>query len=542
MKQNLLLVTEHYPCGTQESFLETEIEYLKELYRVHVITTDTDRLMTRTLPKDVIFSRPSEKVSGFKRFFIRLSCLFSRGYLEERRLAKAAGKFTPAFRKHTLDMLVKSKLLYNYIRSLDFFQREEPLLVYSANFNDYLYGLCCLKNFSDDIRVVTRCHNANMYSPRSGKRRETLNELVNQSIDAVYFTSDHSRQLYLQNFAAPGTDPEKFRVARMGVPAQELLPLSPLPEFSLRVVTCCAMEADKRLPLIIDALSGLNSGCVEWIHIGTGSKRQEITAYAQQKLAGKNGVRYKFFGKMSRNEIDRYYRENYVDLFLSVSLSESVPTAMMQAMSHGIFVAATNVDGVSDVVDNENGMLLPANATPEQLSRALDAFCRISKESIAKKGRLAYCSWQEKFDAEKNCADFAATLARISGQTDEEITAQWKEAHSKALEMENRPRSIFEPLQTPASQAGIHEMPVSFIESLKEDGLLTEADPLPPEKPAEPEEEPLSFEEPAGEEEDARLTPEAEAALPDEILEVLDPGARPKEENSPEETQKTSEN
>ena len=83
---------------------------------------------------------------------------------------------------------------------------------------------------------------------------------------------------------------------------------------------------------------------------------------------------------------------------------------------------------------------------------------------------------------------------------------------------------------------------MSFIESLKEDGLLTEADPLPPEKPAEPEEEPLSFEEPAGEEEDARLTPEAEAALPDEILEVLDPGARPKEENSPEEAQKTSEN
>ena len=50
MKQNLLLITEHYPCGTQEGFLESEIEYLKELYRVHVITTDTDRLMTRALP------------------------------------------------------------------------------------------------------------------------------------------------------------------------------------------------------------------------------------------------------------------------------------------------------------------------------------------------------------------------------------------------------------------------------------------------------------------------------------------------------------
>ena len=98
MKQNLLLVTEHYPCGTQEGFLENEIEYLKELYRVHVITTDTDRLMTRALPKGVVFSRPAETVSGLRRFWTRVCCLFSRGYLEERRLAKKQGKFTPAFR------------------------------------------------------------------------------------------------------------------------------------------------------------------------------------------------------------------------------------------------------------------------------------------------------------------------------------------------------------------------------------------------------------------------------------------------------------
>ena len=113
MKQNLLLVTEHYPCGTQEGFLENEIEYLKELYRVHVITTDTARLMTRALPKGVVFSRPAETVSGLRWFWTRVRCLFSRGYLEERRLAKKQGRFTPGFRRHTRDMLVKSRLLYD---------------------------------------------------------------------------------------------------------------------------------------------------------------------------------------------------------------------------------------------------------------------------------------------------------------------------------------------------------------------------------------------------------------------------------------------
>lgn len=550
MKQNLLLVTEHYPCGTQEGFLESEIEYLKELYRVHVITTDTDRLMTRALPKGVVFSRPAEKVSGLRRFWTRLRCLFSRGYLEERKAAKAQGRFTPAFRKHTLNMLVKSRLLYDYIRNLDFFQREEPLLIYSANLNDYLYGLCCLKSYSDDIRVVARCHNANMFNPRSGRRRDTLNHIVNQSVDALYFASEHARQLYLENFSDHDIDPDKLRVARLGVPGQEREDLAPLPDFYLRIVTCCPMEDSKRLPFLIDALSMVRSGGVEWIHIGSGSKRQEIQDYAQKQLGDKNGVRYKFFGKMSREEIYRYYRENYVDLFLSVSLSENVPTAMMEAMANRIFVAAVNVDGVSDVVDNENGVLFPSSATAEQLSRAIDAFARIPKVQIAAKGRRAFRSWQEKFDAESNCAGFAETLALLSGQTPEDIAAQRREAHSKALEMERRRPSVFEPLQTPASAAGIHEMPVSFMESLKEDGILSEEEPIPLEEPEEtPEDAPA--EEPP-EDIPAEAPPEGplpaeapEEPLAQEVLELLEevlpqePGTPPEPaepEESPEES------
>lgn len=504
MKQNLLLVTEHYPCGTQESFLENEIEYLSQLFRVHIITTDTDRLMTRALPKGVVFSRPAESVSGIKRLMTRLRCLVSRGYIEECRNAKSQGKLTSAFRRHTLDVLVKSRLLYDYIRNLDFFQREEPLLIYSANLNNYLYGLCCLKDYADDIHVVARCHNANMFDPRSGRRRDTLNGIINSAVDAIYFASEHSRQLYLNNFCSKDVDPEKLRVARLGVPGQKREDLEPLPDFYLRIVTCCPMEADKRLPLIIDALSGINTGCVEWVHIGTGSQRQKIMEYAEKQLGGKTGVRYKFFGKMSREEIYRYYRENYVDLFLSVSEAESVPTAMMEAMANRIFVAATKVDGVSDVVDNENGMLLPASPEAEQLSRAIESLCRISKDHIAQKGMRAYQCWKEKFDAEKNCRDFAETLALLSGQTPEEIAAVREETRVQE-EKAQRPRSVFDPLQTPAARADIHEMPVSFIQSLEEDGLLQTEKDVPLE-PAEPEfsEEPSEgsdFSEPVPDEE-----------------------------------------
>ena len=469
MKQNLLIVTEHYPCGTQESFLENEIQELKKLYKVHVISLDTERLMSQSLPKDVVFYRPAEKVSGLKRFLTRLSCRFSRGYKEETAIAKEEGRLTPVYQKRLLASLVKSRLLYDYIRSQDLFEREEPLLIYSANFNDYLYGLCCLKDFSDDIRVVARCHNANMFNPRTGARRETLNGVINRRVDAVYFTSEHSRQLYLDNFVQTGEDVSRFRVARLGVPGQEREQLDPLPEFFLRVVTCSPTEKDKRLKLLVDALARVQGGCIEWVHIGDGSEQQELVSYAKSVLAEKKGIRCRFLGKLTRREIYRYYRETYIDMFLSVSISESVPTAMMEAMANHIFVAATNVDGVSAVVDNDNGMLLPANVTAEQLGLALDGFCRISKERIAQKGERAYQSWKENFDAEKNCRLFAEQLARLSGQTEGEIAGERAEAEHKP-EGKDAP----EPLSMPAARANIREMPVSFRESLEADGLIIE--------------------------------------------------------------------
>lgn len=532
MKQNLLIVTEHYPCGTQESFLENEIEELKKLFRVHVVTLDTERQMSQKLPKDVVFDRPAEKSGGLKRAFLRMACRFSNGYKQEAALAKAEGRFTPAYQKHLLNTLVKSRLIYNYIRSQELFEQEAPLLIYSSNFNDYLYGLCCLKEYAEDIRVVSRCHNANMFNPRTGKRRETMNGAINRLVDAVYFASEHSRQLYLDNFVEPGEDISKFQVARIGVPGQEREPLDPLPEFFLRIVTCSPTEPDKRLKLVADALTQVTGGCIEWVHIGTGSMQQELMDYAKEKLQDRKGIRCRFLGRLTREEIYQYYRDNYVDLMLSVSAAESVPTAMMEAMANRIFVAATNVDGVSAVVDNDCGMLLPADVTAGQLAKALDGFCRISKESIARKGERAYRAWQEKFDAAGNCRLFAERLAVLSGQSTEEIEGERREAEEK----KNAPRaSVFSPLQTPAARADIHEMPLSFRESLKADGLLSESDALeePPFQTGAPEEEdlseqdaslpdgffpeepPVGMEEPEPSEEPAEPAPEEPAGEPD---------------------------
>ena len=97
--------------------------------------------------------------------------------------------------------------------------------------------------------------------------------------------------------------------------------------------------------------------------------------------------------------------------FISVSISESVPTAMMEAMANHIFVVATEVDGVRDGQQPKRYVDAAGHHAAEQLKTVLEGLCRISKENIEKKSKAAYQYWQEHLNADINCDAFAAVAS-----------------------------------------------------------------------------------------------------------------------------------
>lgn len=437
--QNLLLVTEHYPCSNQESFLETEIPYLARFFNVHVITRDTDQMMSRILPSGVTFSRPVAHGGKLWKFWLRVGCRMSRAYRLERRQAQEEGRWNRQEASHTLDALVDSELMRRYVLSLPLLQDDRPLVIYSANFNNYLYGLCRIKEIGPDIHVTARCHRANMFDPVTGERRETLNQITNERLDAVYFTSEERRNTYVHHFT-DGTSGGKYRVAPLGVPGPEILLEPPEEDYLLRIVTCSPIEEDKRLSLLIEAISAMKVGCLEWVHIGDGSQREAVLELARQKLENKPGIRYEFLGSMNQQERYAYYAEHSLDVFLSVSRSESVPSMMLEAMANHIFVCATDVDGVSDVVSNETGLLMPADPTVEQLTAFLEMLCSMDKDKFDARAQMGYQCWQQWYNAEVNCLDFARELSTVENiQPDEEPEPKkrfvsWKPEEQKAAE------------------------------------------------------------------------------------------------------------
>jgi glycosyltransferase involved in cell wall biosynthesis len=115
---------------------------------------------------------------------------------------------------------------------------------------------------------------------------------------------------------------------------------------------------------------------------------------------------------MANEAILSTYRERPFDLFVNVSSSEGVSVAIMEAMSCGIPVVATKVGGTSEIVSDQNGVLLPKDPTPVQIAETLWETLR-DPFGLAKKRQASLVTWQEHFNAATNFDAFARRIRSL---------------------------------------------------------------------------------------------------------------------------------
>lgn len=87
-----------------------------------------------------------------------------------------------------------------------------------------------------------------------------------------------------------------------------------------------------------------------------------------------------------QSDISAYYR--VLDIFVLPSLSEGLPNAVLEAMSFGIPVICTSVGGVPEVIDGDNGILVPANDHQALAGKMIELLVSEGKRvNLGKKGR-----------------------------------------------------------------------------------------------------------------------------------------------------------
>lgn len=221
--------------------------------------------------------------------------------------------------------------------------------------------------------------------------------------DVLLPISDHAAR-YLRD-TYPWRDRSPIVVSRLGTIDRGQRPAHPETGI-VTVVSCSSVSAVKRVDLIAAAMKYVAASVpVRWVHFGDGPLMVQLSDLVRRISSARLAVELR--GQAANEEIMRFYRSEKVDVFVNASSSEGVPVSIMEAMSFGVPVVATDVGGVAEIVGGElgSGETVPADATDEVLG---DAILRMVREPA----RRARQVWEKMSDADVNSRVLVEVLTR----------------------------------------------------------------------------------------------------------------------------------
>lgn len=394
---NVFLFANFFPYKRAEPFLVNEFEFAKsKAQSVSVFT---------------LYGKSSESILSSGEHTKLFKTVFETANNKKQILIKGLFNFGPLhfhlkefFRK---GLLFQPKKLYWFFISL-FITRaalsspsyknlitqlknaDAPLLYFYWGDN-LAWLIPYLKQQVPKVKIVIRLHGSDLYEHLKANYAP-LRDVIFKEADAVFTVSEFG-QKYLQE-KYPAYD-GKIQVARLGVFDQGLNPNS-AGEFTM--VSVSNVIPLKRVELIFEALQLLKLN-VTWHHFGDGPLLPKLRTGSE---SARPGLTVKWQGYVSNKEIIGFYSTVPVHLFINVSTTEGVPVSIMEALSFGIPVIATNAGGTSELVNHTLGKLVNIELTAAELAEEILAFICSSKEEQVFKRKNARLQFEDKASAHKN--------------------------------------------------------------------------------------------------------------------------------------------
>jgi colanic acid/amylovoran biosynthesis glycosyltransferase len=418
-RKRILVVTTSYPYGHNEAFIKAELEYLAQCF-AHVelvpsfYSPDAPPRPT-ALPVNLGYANVRW---GVQRSFILVSSfiggLWRYAWLDDaRRVLRGAHRWENV--KELVRALYRACLFERFLVEQTKKANKEIDIVYFYWMFPEIAGAIRFRDvYQPSLKVVSRAHRGDLYEDKRSGGYAGLRQGVLAGIDAVFSISDHGRAYVVREH--PTVAPKCF-TARLGVDDPGFENAQPQ-EAALSVVSCSFVVEEKRLHLIVDAIAHLMEAApslsVRWTHIGDGGLFDELRAYARSKLEGTR-AELVFTGYLAQEDVMKLYREQQFDVFVNVSSSEGIPVSLMEASSVGIPMVATDVGGNSEIVNESNGILIPADADAATIARALAHFRDRASAAVYRK--RARSDWESKYSAAHNYPLFGQSLADIASRS-----------------------------------------------------------------------------------------------------------------------------
>jgi glycosyltransferase involved in cell wall biosynthesis len=394
--KNLHFFTTNFPCGTGENFVSDELFSLAKIYdRVYIypLKAKSSDIVTKKTPHNAQVIFFNEKVINRKEIILSLKA---------------------------------NKFLYFIILMCEFISEPKKVfnkLMFSKKIITYLnYSMVCfsrLKEFSnnrDDFYSFWMNENALALSIlKKEKRIKNFSFRVHgfdifnhvQKGGFIPFRIYNFKQTkYVHNISALNVKylelnyPKykgKYQLSYLGSKDYGLGKIDKVSkEFVL--FSCSNIIPLKRVDSIVQTLSKIKNYKIEWYHAGDGIDREKVEALVENLPIN---CKVKLLGNLKHEDVFKFYLNTKVDLFIHLSESEGLPVSMMEAISFGVPILATDVGGVSEIVTKETGFLIPKNFKIEVVVNLLCMIIRGEGEFKIQRTKVREF-WEQRFNHKKN--------------------------------------------------------------------------------------------------------------------------------------------
>lgn len=412
--KTLIFLCDSYPLAKGEFFVDDEMRVIASHFeKVYVLTAteESNPELQRYIPENMIVERFSRSVMeqglswSLWRLFspmVLLELLFTFRLLPMRQWFSAFKiLFVEVHRAYSLKSHIYARLKDNNLSISD--------CIFYSYWHDYkALALALLRKENPLAICIARAHGWDVFAERQNPPYLPFKRFIVEHLLKTVSISQAGKdyfKTYLGNSFA-----NKIIVSRLGK-FNTRNPLIEKPDNKAFLICSCSNVIPlKRIDKIIEVLACLQLSNIRWVHFGDGPLRTQLEEKAKATLSH---ITFEFKGIVPNNKILDYYAEHYVDLFINLSDSEGIPVSIMEALSAGIPVLATNVGGTGESVNENNGFLMESNTAITEISQLIDEYLQSDSDFIIAKRQSAYQSWQENYDAAKNYRDFLSILKAV---------------------------------------------------------------------------------------------------------------------------------
>lgn len=377
----LLLLTQTYPFGRGESFVESELELLRMDWSVTVVPAYGIEGVARSLPGGV-----------------ELDLSLARGSLVAEAIRFLAGSAARAasvseLRRHGSRLLHPRRAAYAvyYLlrggRAARWLRRRldaEPASVLCYWSNAEAFGAALATRSRREIRFACRAHRGDLYENLAPAGYLPFRDEIVERAQVVLAVSDDGARHLARRHPEHADKVVTSRLSLRDGP----YPMTERTDDAIVVASCSTDAPVKRLPMLASTVARLAALRADrrilWLHAGLDTAR--IASMTPGRTPANLSI--EGTGWLAPDRVRETWRSRRPDVFVNLSSSEGVPVSIMEALSMGVPTVATAAGGTAELVDEGVGALLPVDLEVGDAARALsdvvDRSRRLSESARAR--------------------------------------------------------------------------------------------------------------------------------------------------------------